>query len=317
MDNLQVSPHQRILTTISDLNREIFLELDDVSLSIISNTCKDADAVYKDDLFWREKIIREFDMDLAKYKDGGATYRDMYNFMIRCKNIDEHISFLIYCSIVDGYLPILRYLVEERAEREYTDARLIEEALESNQGNIIIYVIEKYLEPDTDKYIITLCLLCNNIDVYKYLIEKSIVCSDNVKKILMTLAYSNRTKIIRYIVETLEPNTEQLESVMFSAILSGRSSTIQYIADKGINLNKALRLLSVEGLLTDIKYLVEEKGADDLNNALVRSATHGQSHVVKYLISKGADNHYNNDEALHNAEAEGHHDIIEYLRRSE
>ncbi len=302
---------QEILTTIPDLNREILLELDDKTLNMMCITCKEAHDICKDDLFWRERIIRIFDMDLTKYKDDELSYRDMHTFMQKCKHLGNTQA-LIYLAIMDGQLPILKYIMkmlEKNNEIIYEKMDWIMKALQSDCLNIILFIIEKFGFDECEDLIALLC----NIKVFKCLVEKGIIGSNNFAKFFHVGAQQGKLDIVTYIVEHWKPNSKQLNSAMKGAICSDRSSIITYLVKIDADLNRALEYASLVGNIKIVTYLIEA-GADDLNSPLVISAHIRRLDIAHYLISKGANIHAYDDKALRNAEAAGNTDIIEYLR---
>ena len=56
-----------------------------------------------------------------------------------------------------------------------------------------------------------------------------------------------------------------------------------------------------------------DKIKEKLNKAFLKAASNGELEEIKYLISKGADIHFMNDEALVWAAENGHLDIVKYL----
>ena len=52
---------------------------------------------------------------------------------------------------------------------------------------------------------------------------------------------------------------------------------------------------------------------EQLNKQLIHAATNGQLEIIKYLVEKGADIHFNNDYALRLASSYGKLDVIKYL----
>ncbi len=315
MAHFTIYPSQEILTKIPDLNREILLELDDKSLGGMCITCKEAHDVCKDDLFWRERIIRMFYIDLTKYKDKGSSYREIYIFFSKINTEDIHTQ--MQSAMMSGCLPILKYLIEKQRENvaliTYEDKlNLITVALKSNFLNIIIYIIETFLKLDFNDYA-TRIALNTNIKVFKCLVDKGIIGSDNFVDFLHVAVSENNMEIVTYIVAHFRPNSEQINYVIYVATLTTNLSMLEYLVKIGGKVNDYLYVATQTGYMKGITYLIEQAGADDFDTALVLSA-HTRLDIVKYLISKGANIHAYDDKALRNAEAAGNTDIIEYLR---
>ncbi len=82
--------------------------------------------------------------------------------------------------------------------------------------------------------------------------------------------------------------------------------------------NKALREASVYGCLHIVKYLISlgaDMYAEDCGgeNAIIISAEYGNIKVLRYLVSIGADIHVNDEYALRWASGNGHLDVVRYL----
>lgn len=79
--------------------------------------------------------------------------------------------------------------------------------------------------------------------------------------------------------------------------------------DAGIAINRAANIAALQGKLQIVKFLVS-KGANDLNGYLINAAYGGSREVVGYLIEQGADNV---EEALIGAVFRDHIKLVEFL----
>ena len=131
--------------------------------------------------------------------------------------------------------------------------------------------------------------------------------ADNGQNAFDMAAELGKLNIVKYIVQNLNPNKAQLNSALYSVANSDNLSGLQYISEATDLTTARKRYLQI------VKYLVEA-GATPLNYAMIMAVIYGQLNIVKYLISRGADKHYDNDAALLYAELKNHSDIVKYFR---
>ena len=120
--------------------------------------------------------------------------------------------------------------------------------------------------------------------------------------------FRNQYKILR---------DSHYQDILFTASRSGDKSLVKYALDNRYseNINDALRIASKEGHLDVVKYLVE-RGADIHSQGetpLAAAVVNGQAEVVKYLVSKGADAHVYGNYLIKLARERGQKDIMNYL----
>ena len=99
---------------------------------------------------------------------------------------------------------------------------------------------------------------------------------------------------------------------------NGHLDIVKYLVENGAdaNVNYALKWASMNGHLEVIKYLVEH-GADitaDGNHALRWASRNGHLEVVKYLVEHGADVTAVDNYAIRWASENGYIEIVEYLK---
>ncbi len=319
MAQFTIYPSQEILTKIPELNREILLELDDKALGRMCETSKEAHDVCKDDLFWRERIIRVFDIDLTKYMDEESSYKDMYRFLNTFHA--EIMDMKVFCAAKYGRLPILKYLIENIKYPVHRFCDTTFPVLLSNKSNnptIIRYVIGKYptnhlnksLRQAADK---------GNLEFFKYLLEAGADFTTtggnySAKNSLDIAAMKGHLQIVRYIILNLKPTQKMINNGLSYAATYGQISILEYLLDKATDLDGLLNSAVLGDHIDTVKYLVEN-GAKNLDYALVISSRNGCLDIVKYLVSKGADNHYNNNEALSSAKTQREYKIVQYLQK--
>ena len=104
-----------------------------------------------------------------------------------------------------------------------------------------------------------------------------------------------------------------IEQFLWSDILRSKETTYAYILEKVLtllpdlynneNLNSDFKFANNQNNLGIMMYLLENYNNDifDINQALVSASGRNATDTVKYLLEKGADVHYNNDEPLRKA----------------
>lgn len=75
---------------------------------------------------------------------------------------------------------------------------------------------------------------------------------------------------------------------LWRAHIEGRNEIIRIYKKNLIDLSLPLNLSSAYGLLHMVRYFVESKGADTIDEALVVAAEENHFHIVKYFVKKGA-----------------------------
>ena len=94
----------------------------------------------------------------------------------------------------------------------------------------------------------------------------------------------------------------------------GRLDLVKFFIDRGADVNSGDILDSavVSGDLNVVKYLLAH-GANMDNSALVTAANENYPDIVAFLLDRGADVHYINDQALRDAAKHGYLNIVKML----
>lgn len=268
-----------------ELLYEILHNLNDKSLKNACKTDTRAAQVCEDDLFWYERIKRTFNYDLKKYKDSNVTYRDMYNLLIKYKERESDL--LIYAAQL-GYLPLVKYLIEE-SNITNIETDIIYHALTSaaEEGQIAVV---KYLITETKANIDEAALdgaldgaaSFGHLGVVKYLIQNGANIDSHL---FSNVAYAGEVDIFDFLSTQELPTVDTINDALISAIRNMGSNLLM------------------------VKYLVEKRGATDLTFALFEAAENGHLDIIQYLVEEqGVDIHSGND-----AEDFGYDDIIKYI----
>ena len=175
-------------------------------------------------------------------------------------------------AIDDGYIEVVKYLVEERGInlklKQYLKAAL--------------RLIER-----------------EDLEMLKYLVDERDVDLNRYARSAIKLAIKNRNiEILRYLVDEKGLDlSKHAEVAVLSAIEVGSIETLRYLVDeKGLDLSKyaeAAVLSAIEvGSIETLRYLVDEKGLDlsKYAEAAVLSAIKNRRlEIVKYLMKRGFD----------------------------
>ena len=247
------SPKRGLATLPPELNIEIFLNLDDKSLARACRTNKEAAKICKDDLFWKSRIERIFGYYLSKYREEkDVTYRKMYKFLKKDQYIDEALEL--------GYLPIVKYLMDEEGLRIDIDAAFVN-AAKNGHLPLVIYLIERVS------------------DIYF------------LNEALIQASKAGKLPVVKYIFDR---EIHYPEALAFASGY-GKLSVVQYLIENGINIHynddEALRMASMFGYLPIVKYLIE-KGANihvREDNPIEEASSKRHLPVVEYLVEHGAD----------------------------
>lgn len=118
------------------------------------------------------------------------------------------------------------------------------------------------------------------------------------------------------LIEKIEKNKIDIDIVLIYASELGNLDILKYVVENGNDkisihdLNEALENACQFGHFHIVEYLIEEKLADDVVNALYAAALDGNIEIAKYLIDHGA-NDFNG--ALWLAAEYGHINLVKLL----
>lgn len=147
--------------------------------------------------------------------------------------------------------------------------------------------------------------------------------SDSYKSVFNVATAQGYLDILRDVFENLKSRGIKFDvrSLLLDAIYKNQTDVSKFLIDMGIdqsngaNLQDILEKVISHGNLELVKFLVE-KGIDIHyeDDAPVRYASEdGYVDIVKYLVEQGADIHALDDFALRFASERGHLDVVEYL----
>lgn len=249
-----------------DLQKEILLNLTDVDLINTCRTSSEAATVCEDDDFWRLRIEKIYHSDLSKYKEKHKTYREVY---IELRQPKGNGNLLLMAAQL-GYLPIVKYLVEE-----------LNTSVHSSDG---IYTVLYYASAS------------GHLSIVKYLVEHGADVNYFAGIPIQGASHNGHLSIVQYLME--HGANMYLNHALKIAASTGRLDIVKYFVEQGVDLlmydNVALRSAAKSGYLDVVKYLIDH-GADIHSGGVspgesLRLAMQNKHYsVVKYLIEHGAD----------------------------
>ncbi len=282
-------------TDVDDINREILLNIvDKIDVLNACRTNKYATEIYKDDIFWYERIQRIYGFNLSKYTSNGWTYKEIYNILV---DGDGDLIKVLVLAVKKVCVPLLRFTIE-------------------NTVNINIQAINKLIRSASKR---------GRIDVLKYLLEDSGLINTTIESEYLSFcdtalgcaAHVGNMVTIKYFIEelgTFPLNKNGME--LRAAAHMGHLDIVKYLITHRtytkINKNYGLHA-AASGYKTDIvKYFIEEVGADDHVDALMIAIEVCDMRTVKYLIEEIGVRTFDNGVGF--ARLQGHSELVEYLK---
>jgi ankyrin repeat protein len=102
--------------------------------------------------------------------------------------------------------------------------------------------------------------------------------------------------------------------IIHKAVKADQIEVIKYLHENGCNMGQYLSTAASYGSIKTIKYLHEHGANIRSNNVLISACTLGHIDVVKYLHEQGSDVMFINNWYMRHLYANGHIDLVEYLR---
>ncbi len=253
----------------------------------------------------------------------------------------------LHCAAENGYLGIVKYLIEEKGVnpnvKDISGLTPLHFAAGSGSLEIVKYLVEKRganvsVESNNEQTPLHFAAGNGHLGIVKYLIEEKGI-NPNATDIsgltpLHFAAGSGSLEIVKYLVEkrgvdvSAESNNNQ--TPLLSAAENGKLEIVRYLVEeRNVDPNLKSRVKQIplhlaagSGSLELVKYLVEEKHAD-VNakgngkwTPLHYAAEKGNVEIIRYLVDKNADLNVRdqyNATPLHYAAEKGNVEIIRYL----
>ena len=297
-------------------------------LNIFDNLYFEEETIYNELL---SESCRQGDLTLVKEAlDKGADINDnaldnacFYGYVEIVKYLVEHgvnihstYEYALCIASENGHLEVVKYLIEiqkstqdiEHFEEEFRLA--FDTACMAGQLELVKYFIENGINLK-ENGIDGLCGACQKgqLEIIKYLLEKGVDIHDVNDCALREAIESKQLEVTKYL---LEKGATLYDEFIDLACKNKDLQIIDCLIELSTDVINSLCYSSERGLLDIVKYLVE-KYHPPLESALSSAGVENQVEIMKYLISQGADIHWNNDYALYMACWVGNLEAFKYL----
>lgn len=274
---MEMSPSW-LFSHIPELHTQIFLNLDDTSLSSVFQVNKYS-ASLNTEYFWYDRIADRYSMHLLLYNTSNISPLLLYKFLIVHYNTNQFIYYIVY----DEYVPILNYILQNTRYIDYSlDIwnKALHTACKYNSQPTCLSLILKYQHKlyITPEHINTALL---NAVLYGNIVSADILINAGAD-----IHHDRDTCIIQFL-------RKQAGTKMLKWLIHNGSD---------INARNGLPLYTTcsDGNLTFTKLLVNNGADIHVNNeaAFTISVRNEKTNIVKLLIARGANIHVNHDEVL-------------------
>ena len=184
---------------IRELDQEILLGLDDSSLGQSCQTDKWTQSICADPLFWREKILRKYGLDVLQHKPVNETFYQQYQ---RLSRIQYH-GYQYYPSVVGHHLDEMIALNQQGIRPDFTT---MEYAFSKGDIETIDWLFAQGIPPSSGDYLDT--IMNDSLEKFKWMIRHGGVVDQQVANLAMD---ASATKILEYLFReyNLLPQTNQ------------------------------------------------------------------------------------------------------------
>ncbi|ARF08124.1 ankyrin repeat protein [Catovirus CTV1] len=233
------------------------------------------------------------------------------------KNIDTN-NIIIFASKM-GRLEIVKYFISMKITRS---SSLIDNALISAAENGHLNIVEFFVLYNANIYAddyraIILACQNNHISVVKFFIRKSDELNDNcyVSYALTAASQYNRLDIAKLLIDKCKNDKDILNQAIIYAVQNNHIEIVEFLIKNGADdYDQMLQNASSYGNLKIVELCITQSISKvDIDWALIRACQKDHLHVVKYLISIGANKTAKNNLPLINAANNNNLNIIKYL----
>ncbi len=314
--SLKDYPNEDKLTDIDDINYEILLNLDDESLSNVTNSKKRLAILCMTDNFWNKRILHIYNIDLSQYKEMYI----MYSKLDQMLNKDANTNLLTTIQPTES--PAVNKVISALAHIKTVNGLALISAALAGCISVVKCIIEAPGVEFSSEKDVALSFAAENghLSIVRYLIEEANadMYADN-DSALRQAAKNGHILIVKYLIER-EDALDSAEDSTSEEDLVEELPQLKHMIDTILSTinsrdNEPLKLALENGHLQVAKYLIEEAKMDVHYGCVLASVTQcGHLSVVKYLVEEAkVDIHEDNDLALMWSAQEGYLDIVKYL----
>lgn len=273
--------------------------------------------------------VKEGDLNLTKYliSQGANLHIKDYSG----KNV-------LMFSAENGHLEVLKYLLSKGADiyalSEYTKQTILMRVAIEGHLDITDYLVSRgadiHAKDNTGKNVLMFSAEHGHLELVKYYVSKGISPHSVTyyKKTALMYAVENRhLDVVKYLVSLgvdIEVKDRYGTTPLMLAASEGDLAMFKYLVSQGANIyaknnsdNNVLSFATRNGHTHITEYLLSQlENIDITDSYILKAIIHGHLDTVKYLASKGANIHAednNHNSALMLAVKYGHLEIMEYL----
>jgi ankyrin repeat protein len=224
---------------------------------------------------------------LAYSAGHGHLYIVKYLVDVKGANVRDDEDYPLCISAREGYLDIVKFLVEKGADVSARENYALRWSAESGHLDVVKFLLSVEVDVSTNDG----CEALRNAIINNYL---------DVAECLM-----------RY--------GARIDFDSFTSFNQEHETKYKYILSKINNrydLGRALCQAATYGDLKEVKRLVRSEGADvhyECDDPVYYAAGHDNLDIVKYLVEQGADIHVADEVTLRRSAERGHLEVVEYL----
>lgn len=217
------------------------------------------------------------------------------------QNDQRFLNTLAFSMISKGYLPMVKYLIEEHGFDIHRDSdRAIMEAAGYGHLDLVKYLISK--GANIRSYVpglrnnerpLLAAIRHGHLDVAKYLVSVGSNIRDEDGFVLIEAIDFSRPEIAKYLVENGANVTALNDQPLMAAVQKGSLDLVKYLIEHGADINAregAGLVFAVDRRdLEMTKFFIENGIRTRINEAFQRAVKRGSLDLVKYLLKNGAD----------------------------
>jgi ankyrin repeat protein len=245
--------------------------------------------------------IRLYDLILWSSKYGHLEMLKYVSIYYAKDLTNDIYSIALKCASHNGYLDVVKYLVEEKnASVSHKDNAAIKAASRCGHLEVFKYLREKGADDSAgDSTPILNAYKYGHLHLVKYFIQELKIILADAMNVACRCGY---LKIVKYLVSCKNENPNDFSinlgcgydtSSLETAIVYGKLKIVKYLVKIGIDIKQIIEKNCIETISTYfhmIKYLVDQ-GAKlgQVKTILLNICRNGKIEQLKYLVKKGAD----------------------------